>query len=224
MVGPGQWPGAALSCPVTTGLLGGSFNPAHAGHRAISLKALAALELDELWWMVSPGNPLKKGARDMAGLVDRFSSAQYQSRRTRIKTTAIEREFGTVYTVETLRKLVARYPKRRFIWIIGGDNLAQLHKWQRWRQIARIMPIAVIARPGYTTAVTAAPAMAWFRRFVHRTDQHRYWAHWSTPALVYLRFRPDPHSATAIRRADPYWHKRYSGRLVRDDVTHKLLR
>jgi nicotinate-nucleotide adenylyltransferase len=224
MVGPGQWSGAALSASVTTGLLGGSFNPAHAGHRAISLRALSVLELDELWWMVSPGNPLKKGASDMAALADRFCSAQYQSRRSRIKTTAIEREFGTVYTVETLRKLVARYPKRRFIWIIGSDNLAQLHKWKQWRRIARIMPIAVIARPGYNASAIAAPAMAWFRRFVHRTDQHRYWTHWSTPALVYLRFRPDPHSATAIRRADPHWHKRYSGRQVRDDVTHKLLR
>jgi nicotinate-nucleotide adenylyltransferase len=224
MVGPGQRSGAALSPSITTGLLGGSFNPAHAGHRAISLKALSVLELDELWWMVSPGNPLKKGASDMAALADRFASAQSQSRRTRIRATAIEREFGTVYTVETLRKLVARYPKRRFIWIIGSDNLAQLHKWKQWRRIARIMPIAVIARPGYDTSAIAVPAMAWLRRFVHRTDQHRYWTHWSTPALVYLRFRPDPHSATAIRRADPHWHKRYSGRQVRDDVTHKLLR
>ncbi len=223
MVGQRQRTGAPLSYPVTTGLLGGSFNPAHAGHRAISLKALAALELDELWWLVSPGNPLKKGATDMATLDDRLSSAQHQSRRTRIKATAIEREFGTVYTVETLRKLVARYPKRRFIWIIGSDNLAQLHKWKQWRHIARIMPIAVIARPGYNANAAAIPAMAWFRRYVHRTDQHRYWTKWSTPALVVLRFRPDPHSATALRRADPHWHKRFSGRLVRDDVTHKLL-
>jgi nicotinate-nucleotide adenylyltransferase len=185
---------------------------------------LAALDLDELWWLVSPGNPLKQGAPDMAPLASRLASAQRQSRRSRIRATAIEREFGTVYTVDTLRKLVARYPKRRFIWIIGADNLAQMHKWKQWRHIAQIMPIAVIARPGYDSHAVAAPAMAWFRRFVHRTDQHRYWTHWSTPALVLLRFRPDPQSATAIRRADPHWHQRYSGRQVRDDVTHKLLR
>ena len=164
MAGPWQWTGTTLSVPVTTGLLGGSFNPAHKGHRAISDRALAALNLDELWWMVSPGNPLKANATDMAPLPARLASAQRQSRRSRIKATAIEREFGTVYTIDTLRKLVARYPKRRFIWIIGGDNLVQLHKWRHWRQIARIMPIAVIARPGYNACAVAAPAMAWFRR------------------------------------------------------------
>jgi nicotinate-nucleotide adenylyltransferase len=224
MAGPWQWTGTTLSVPVTTGLLGGSFNPAHKGHRAISDRALAALNLDELWWMVSPGNPLKANVTDMAPLPARLASAQRQSRRSRIKATAIEREFGTVYTIDTLRKLVARYPKRRFIWIIGGDNLVQLHKWRQWRQIARIMPIAVIARPSYDSCAVAAPAMAWFRRYVHRTGQHRNWTHWSTPALVMLRFRPDPHSATAIRRADPHWHSQFSGRPVRDDVSHKLLR
>jgi nicotinate-nucleotide adenylyltransferase len=223
MAGSRYRTGATLSYPVTTGLLGGSFNPAHKGHRAISDRALAALELDELWWMVSPGNPLKKGAKDMAQLPARLASAQRQSRRSRIKATAIEREFGTTYTIDTLRKLVARFPKRRFIWIIGADNLAQLHLWRRWRDIAKIMPIAVIARPGYDASAIAAPAMVWFRRYVHRTDQHRNWTNWSTPALVLLRFRPDPHSATAIRRADPNWHSQFSGHPVRDDVSHKLL-
>ena len=85
------------------------------------------LDLDEFWWLVSPGNPLKKGAKDMAGLNARLASAQTMARRTKIQATAIEQEFGTRYTYDSLRKLVRRYPKRRFIWIMGADNLAQFH-------------------------------------------------------------------------------------------------
>jgi nicotinate-nucleotide adenylyltransferase len=208
---------------IPTGLLGGSFNPAHDGHRSISLFAIDKLALKELWWLVSPGNPLKPNA-DMAPLPARLSSAQKRSRRSVIKATAIEREFGTRYTVDTLRKLIARYPKRRFIWVMGADNLAQFVRWRHWRKIALMMPIAVIARPGYNDDAITAPVMAWFRQFVRRPDQSRDWTLWSTPALVYLRFRPDQRSATAIRRADPTWFKTYSGRAVYDDVTHKLLR
>src|SRR3546814_11499055 len=118
---------------IATGLLGGSFNPAHGGHRAISLNAIDALDLDELWWLVSPGNPLKP-AKGMAPLPARLASAQRMARRSPIRATGIEAEFGTRYTVDTLKKLVRRYPNRRFIWIMGADNLAQL---PRWREIGR---------------------------------------------------------------------------------------
>jgi nicotinate-nucleotide adenylyltransferase len=212
----------ADSALTITGLLGGSFNPAHGGHRDISLFAIEALALDELWWLVSPGNPLKP-KKDMAPLPVRLASAQKMARRSRIRATAIEREMGTRYTVDTLKKLVRRYPKRRFIWIMGADNVTNFTRWRRWREIAQLMPIAVIARPGYDSDAVAGPAMAWFRRFVRRTDQRQYWTMWSTPALVFLRFRPDPRSATAIRQADPLWYKCYKGRSVRDGVTHKLL-
>ena len=221
MAGSRIRPSAAL---ITTGLLGGSFNPAHGGHRAISLFAIEALELDEMWWLVSPGNPLKADAKDMAPLAARLTSARKQTQRSRIKPTTIEREFGTQYTVDSLRKLVARYPKRRFIWIMGADNLIQFTRWRKWREIAKLMPIAVIARPSYDSPAVAAPAMAWFRRFVRRPDQRHGWTMWSTPALVYLRFRPDPRSATALRRADPQWFKAYSGHAVRDPITRKYLR
>jgi nicotinate-nucleotide adenylyltransferase len=206
----------------TTGLLGGSFNPAHGGHRDISLFAVDALALDELWWLVSPGNPLKP-KKDMAPMPARLASAQNRARRSPIRATAIEREMGTRYTADTLKKLIRRYPKRRFIWIMGADNVTNFTRWRRWRDIAQLMPIAVIARPGYDADAVAGPAMAWLRRFVRRTDQRLYWTLWSTPALVFLRFRPDPRSATAIRQADPFWHKRYQGRRIRDGVTHKLL-
>jgi nicotinate-nucleotide adenylyltransferase len=205
-----------------TGLLGGSFNPAHGGHRAISLDVIDALGLDELWWLVSPGNPLKPKA-GMAPLAARLASAQRQTRRSRIRATAIEAQLGTVYTVDTLRALVRRYPKRRFVWIMGADNIGQLHRWRDWRTIARIMPIAVVARPGYKAGARAAPALAWLRRFVRPTDQKRHWTDWRPPALVFLRFPPDARSATAVRQADPNWHAHFSGRGVRDAVTRRRI-
>ncbi len=207
---------------ITTGLLGGSFNPAHGGHRAISLNAIEALDLDELWWLVSPGNPLKP-AKGMAPLPARLASAQRMARRSPIRVTAIEAELGTRYTVDTLKKLVRRYPSRRFIWIMGADNLAQLPRWRDWRGIARLMPIAVIARPGYNGRTHAAQAMGWLRRFVRPADQKRHWTDWRPPALVFLRFSPDVRSATALRQADPRWFERYAGRAPRDPVTHLRL-
>ncbi|ATW03203.1 nicotinate-nucleotide adenylyltransferase [Sphingopyxis sp. BSNA05] len=207
----------------TTGLLGGSFNPAHGAHRAISLFAIEELDLDEYWWLVSPGNPLKEGAKDMAPLHARLASAQKMARRSRIKPTAIEQDLGTRFTYDTLRKLVRRYPKRQFVWIMGADNLAQFHRWKDWRKIARLLPIAVISRPGYDDDAFAAPAMAWLRRFVHPARQRRNWTYWSTPALTFLRYRPDPRSATAIRMARPHWHQQYDDRRVRDAVTHRLI-
>lgn len=201
-----------------TGLLGGSFNPAHGGHRAISLFAMEALRLEEMWWLVSPGNPLKPQA-GMAPLPTRMASAERQAKRTPIRPTAIEQRLGTRYTADTLKKLVRRYPKRQFIWIMGADNLLQFHHWRRWRDIARTMPIAVIARPGYDSAAHAAVAMGWLRRFVRPASQKERWTDWRPPALVLLRFRPDPRSATLLRQANPNWHHDMSGRALRDPVT-----
>lgn len=193
-----------------TGLLGGSFNPAHRGHRAITLAAIHALALDGAWWLVSPGNPLKAGARDMAPLPARLASARAMARRAPIRATAIEARLGTRYTIDTIRMLQRRYPKRRFVWLMGADNLAQFHRWRDWRRIARAIPIAVIARPGYDDDALAAPAMGWLRRFQRPADHAKTWTTWSLPALVLLRFRPDPTSATRARAADPDWHRRFS--------------
>ncbi len=204
-------------------MLGGSFNPAHGGHRDISLFTCDALDLDELWWLVSPGNPLKDKARDMAPLKARLASAQRMSRRSRIRATAIESELGTRYTIDTLRELKKRYPDRQFVWIMGADNLAIFHKWRAWRDIAREMPIVVIARPGYNESALMAPAMAWFRRYMRPAREIGQWADWPLPAITILRFRADSRSATAIRRANPEWHAQYADRLVRDDVTRSLL-
>lgn len=201
-------------------MLGGSFNPAHGGHRAITRFALDGLALDEAWWLVSPGNPLKLTA-GMAPLSARFASALRAGRRAPIRPTAIEREFGTRFTCETLRRLLRRYPRRRFVWLMGADNLAQFHRWHRWRDIARMVPIAVIARPGYDAAAVASPAMAWLGRYRRSAASFRSRAVWSAPALVILRFDPDPRSATAIRRADPDWASRFSGKALRDRVTFR---
>lgn len=211
-------PGTGL----VTGLLGGSFNPAHGGHRRVTRLAMAALGLDEVWWLVSPGNPLKPKA-GMAPLSARVKSAQRQARGAPIRVTAIEQALGTRYTVDTLRALKRRYPKRQFVWLMGADNLAQFHQWRKWRQIAREMPIAVIARPGYDRTALASPAKAWLRRYRLSAAGFRNRGEWSAPALIELRFDPDPRSATQLRRTDPNWADRFAGPAPRDGVTHSLI-
>jgi nicotinate-nucleotide adenylyltransferase len=192
------------------GLLGGSFNPAHSGHRALSLHVARELELDEVWWLVSPGNPLKADATDMAPFAARMASARAVARHSIIRVTGIERRLKTRYTADTLTKLVRMFPKKRFVWIMGADNLAHFHEWQRWRTIAAIVPIAVVARPGYDRQAHAGPAMGWLRRGLKPAYQARHWTEWRLPAFVLLRFRPDPTSATRLRAADPAWHSRYA--------------
>ena len=150
----------------------------------------------------------------------RVAAARGQARLAPIRVTAIERELGTRFTVDTLRALLRRYPKRRFVWLMGSDNLAQFHRWKHWRRIAEAMPIAVIARPGYDAAAMASPAMAWLGRYRRLPEALNDPARRSLPALYLLRFDPDPRSATAIRSADPHWHRRFSV-ASRDGVTHR---
>jgi nicotinate-nucleotide adenylyltransferase len=208
------------------GLLGGSFNPAHGGHRRISLAAVAALGLDEIWWLVSPGNPLKSD-KGMAPFPARLASARRAARRSRIRVTAIERELGTVYTADTLGALVRRFPDHRFIWLMGADNLAQFHLWRDWRKIARTVPIAVSGRPGYDGRALKAPAWGWLRRFVRPAAMAQHWTEWRPPALVLLQLPPDPTSATALRAANPDWHetavKSFQPKAIRDGVTRRPL-
>jgi len=209
-----------------TGLLGGSFNPAHRAHRRISLAALDALGLDEIWWLVSPGNPLK-ASKGMAALPARLASARRTARGARIRVTAIERELGTIYTADTLARLVRLYPRRRFIWLMGADNLAQFHRWRDWRRIAALVPIAVVTRPGYDARALKAPAWGWLRRSVRPASMARNWTMWRPPALVLLNVPPDRTSATALRAANPDWHdnvtKSFHPKAVRDGVTRRLI-
>ena len=189
------------------GLLGGSFNPAHRGHRRITLGAIRVLGLDEAWWLVSPGNPLKAGVSDMAPLAARLGSARRMARRAPIRATAVEAKLGTRYTIDTVRALKRLHPRARFVWLMGADNLAQFHRWRDWRGLAREVPIAVIARPGYNRDALAGPAMGWLRRYLRPASRGADWTQWSLPALVLLRFRPDPTSATSLRASDPDWHR-----------------
>lgn len=141
------------------GLLGGSFNPAHAGHAHVARRALAALGLDQVWLMVSPGNPLKPRA-GMAPLADRLGSALAIARGARLVATDIERPLGTRYTADTLAALHRRFPRAEFVLILGADNLVQIPRWGRWRQIARGTPIAVLPRPGFTRQALRGQAAA----------------------------------------------------------------
>jgi nicotinate-nucleotide adenylyltransferase len=197
------------------GLLGGSFNPAHAGHRAISLLALEALGLDEVWWLVSPGNPLKEGARDMASFEARLASARRMARRAPIRVSDFEGRESTRYTVDTVKKLKQRFPKDRFIWLMGADNLRHFHHWRDWRGLAREVPIAVIRRPGYEREALAVRAMGWLGRFVRPPSQAKCWTEWSAPAILLLRLPRDFTSATAIRAHSPDWHRKEQARAPR---------
>ncbi len=186
------------------GLLGGSFNPAHAGHRHISVEALRRLGLDEVWWLVSPQNPLKSDA-GMAPLATRVAAAGWAANHRRIRVSDLEVDLGTRFAVDTVAALQRRYPNVAFIWLMGADNLAQFHRWSRWRRLAARVPIAVFARPGYMATALAAPAMAWFGHRRHAATAARRWREWRLPAIVVLDIRMSPLSATAIRRADPDW-------------------
>jgi nicotinate-nucleotide adenylyltransferase len=193
------------------GLLGGSFNPAHRGHRRMSLAAMKELGLDELWWLVSPGNPLKRKA-GMAPFAARFASARAMARGTQIRVSDIEQRLGTRFTIDTVTTIVRRYPADRFIWLMGADTVAQFHQWKQWRRLARTIPIAIMSRPGYEAGARAARAMGWLRWFVHPAATARRWTNWSAPAICLLRLPPDPTSATRLRALDPDWHLRFVAR------------
>uniref|UniRef100_UPI0012E2D0DB nicotinate-nucleotide adenylyltransferase n=1 Tax=Sandarakinorhabdus oryzae TaxID=2675220 RepID=UPI0012E2D0DB len=138
------------------GLLGGSFNPAHDAHRHISLVALQQLQLDQVWWLVSPLNPLKSAA-GMAPLAKRVARAQAVARHPRIKVTALEHRLGTRFAVDTVAALQRLYPQHQFVWLAGSDIVAELHRWRRWRDLLRAIPLAVVPRPG--VSLLGAPAV-----------------------------------------------------------------
>ena len=190
------------------GILGGSFNPAHGGHRHISMEAIRRLRLDQVWWLVSPQNPLKS-KRGMAPLSARLAHSKQVARHPRIEVTALEVDLGTQYTVDTAETLVKRYPQHDFIWLMGADNLDQLHRWKDWRRLAKTLPIAVMARPDYIGAARRSQAMGWLRRFMKKPNRARKWTEWRLPAITFLRIPLDTQSATAIRARNPDWAHAY---------------
>ena len=165
------------------------------------------LGLDEVWWLVSPQNPLKSPL-GMASVGDRLESARATARHPRIRPMAIESELGTRYAVDTVAALRLRHPEIAFIWLMGADILPELHRWHRWRDFALSLPIAVLTRPRYMGAALVSPAMAWARRWRHPAGHAHDWTRWTLPAIIVLDIRPTALSATAIRAADPDWARR----------------
>ena len=180
------------------GLLGGSFNPAHNGHRHVSLLALQLLRLDQVWWLVSPQNPLKATA-GMASLERRFERARELARHPRIRVSDLERELGTRYTADTLPALKCRFGRIAFVWLMGADNLVQIPAWRRWPEIFEAMPVAVFDRPTYSYRALAGTAAHRFRGC--RVGRSWCLAGRKPPAWCFIRARPDPASATSIRQA-----------------------
>ena len=180
------------------GILGGSFNPAHRGHLHVSRQALDLMYLDEVWWMVSPQNPLKP-SNGMADFDVRIQSAQTMSQDRRIRVTDIEIELGTTYTAETLKKLKQIYPKANFVWLMGADNLIQISKWKDWQDIFRTVPIAIFTRPTYTNRALAGFAAKRFARYRVSEGQVRRLSVMQAPAWSFLNIKPDAISATRVR-------------------------
>lgn len=191
-------PGTRLRLRI--GLLGGSFNPAHDGHRHISLEALKRLRLDQAWWLVSPQNPLKE-ARETAPLAQRLVAAERVARHPRIRVTDIERRLGTRYTADTLRALVRAYPGARFVWLMGADNLVQIPRWHRWTTVFETVPVAVFARNPYSHTALAGMAARRYARWRLPANRAGALADLAPPAWVFLPTRLHPASATAIRRS-----------------------
>ncbi len=182
------------------GLLGGSFNPAHDGHLAISEEALRRLNLDEVWWLVSPQNPLKS-ADNMAPQEGRARAAATLVHSPKIRVTMLEREFGTAYTAKSLSLLVERFPQVRFVWLMGADNLVQIDRWQDWTKIFNTMAIAVFDRPTYSLRALAAKAARRFARFRRRESDVKRLADAPPPSWVFLHNRLNAQSSTAMRAA-----------------------
>jgi nicotinate-nucleotide adenylyltransferase len=189
---------------MAVGLFGGSFNPAHDGHAHVAETAMRRLGLDRVVWLVSPQNPLKD-ARDSAPLRERMASARAAAALAASGPSMIVSDFetraGTQWTVDTLRALTARHPGVRFVWLMGSDNLASFHRWRGWTDIMRMMPVAVIARPGSLHHSRTAPAAARFAPARVPTSRARLLADLEAPAWTYLTAPLNPRSSTALRAA-----------------------
>jgi nicotinate (nicotinamide) nucleotide adenylyltransferase/ribosome silencing factor RsfS/YbeB/iojap len=182
------------------GLLGGSFNPAHGGHLHISRLALTRLDLDEVWWLVSPQNPLKPAA-GMASFAERLAGATAVAKaEPRIKVNGIEAALGTTYTCDTIATLQRRFPRTRFVFLLGADNLVQLPRWRRWEEIVARIPLAVFDRPQTALAALAGKAALRFARARVPASAARALAEMEPPAWAFFHTRLDPRSATAIRQ------------------------
>ena len=194
----------AYSPGMRIGLLGGSFNPPHAAHRAISLFALKRLQLDRVWWLVTPGNPLKDPGH-LHDLAERAAAARAVAGHPRIDVTCLESVIGTRYTVDTITYLRRRCSEARFVWIMGADNLAQFHRWQRWQRIAAEVPLAVVDRPPQGLRGLAGPAAQRLARYRIPEREAGSLADLRPPAWVFLTGMKLDLSSTGLRNPDGSW-------------------
>ena len=185
---------------IAVGLFGGSFNPPHAGHALVAEIALRRLALQQLWWIVTPGNPLKAGRR-LAPLGDRLARSEAIATDPRIKVTAFEAAHRLRYTADTLELVKARNPGVDFVWIMGADNLRDFHRWQRWREIATTFPIAVIDRPGATLSYLSSIMAKTFDYARVDEDDAPALARKRPPAWTFIHGPRSSLSSTAIRNA-----------------------
>ena len=180
------------------GLLGGSFNPAHIGHLHISRQAIERLGLDQVWWLVTPQNPLKP-EKGMSPFADRLKNSRAIARGRKFWVTGIERELGTQYTADTVRALKTRFPKYRFVWIMGADNLIDVSSWKDWTAIFEAVPVAVFARPAYSfRALVSTAARRFAPNRLHETLADQL-VEMKPPAWVFLHIPMSVVSATRIR-------------------------
>ncbi|MDQ0304337.1 nicotinate-nucleotide adenylyltransferase [Ancylobacter polymorphus] len=180
------------------GLYGGSFNPAHEAHRAASLLALKRLRLDRVWWLVTPGNPLKDN-RALPPLDARLAQARAVADHPALLPTGLEAGLGTRFSFDTVAALVRRFPGVHFVWLMGADNLAAFHRWQHWREIAALVPIAIIDRPGCTFAAMASPAAQALARWRVPESEAAVLPLLRPPAWVFLHGLKSPLSSTQLR-------------------------
>ncbi|MCL4111674.1 UNVERIFIED_CONTAM: hypothetical protein GTU68_023630 [Idotea baltica] len=180
------------------GLLGGSFDPAHEGHLHISVEALKRFDLDQIWWLVSPGNPLK--TRGPAPLARRVKVAGNVAKHPRIMVTDIEAQLGTRYTHATLSALIGLCPQAHFVWLMGADNLASFHLWENWRSIMQTVPIGVLARPGDRISARMSPAARIFRHTRLKARSSHLLGRTPAPAWCFVNVPMHHASSTKIRQ------------------------
>lgn len=185
---------------LTIGLFGGSFNPPHAGHALVAEIALRRLRLDQLWWIVTPGNPLKK-ASELAPLAERIERSEKLIHDPRVKVTAFEAAHRIRYTADTLDLVKRRNPGVDFVWIMGADSLATFHRWQRWREIVATFPIAVVDRPGSTLAFLSSVMAKTYARARVDEDGAPRLARMGAPAWTFVHGPRSSLSSTALRLA-----------------------
>ncbi len=178
--------------------MGGSFNPPHEGHLTVATTALKRLRLDSLWWLVTPGNPLKSNGR-LPSLENRIKAVQAIADHPNMVTTGLEQDLGTPYTAATVDFLTTRFAQARFVWVMGADNLAGFHHWQRWKDIANRIPIAVVDRPHWRNAALSSPAARTLANYRYRERYAATLADRKAPAWIFLSTRLSHHSSTALR-------------------------